>query len=156
MAGIVAAFSNTSFDTQAFSVGAFDFGDTPPPPAPEVATTQIVGGGFPSHGTLRLRRSEGRTREEIRRDREKFGIAAAAVIEEVAKRQADRLEQDEQKRFDELLRELQLRELEFDARYLEATNALRQKLIDAEIGRLLKQQQDEEMMILMLVAAACA
>lgn len=147
----MAAFSRTSFDTSAFSVGSFDFGSEP---GALEAPIQIVGGGFPGHGTLKLRRREGRTKDEIRRDRERFGIAAA-VIAEVAERQADRLEQDEHKRFEELLRELQLREIEFDARYLDALNKQRQRLIDEEIGRLLRLKNDEEVMMLLALVAAC-
>jgi hypothetical protein len=149
----VASFSDTSFDTSAFSVGAFDFGSTPPTPPADVVIAQIVGGGIPAHGTLRLRGREGRSRADVARDRERFGIKAAAVIAAVAERQAERLEGDEQKRFDELLRELQLREIEWDARYLEAMNLQRQSLIDAEIGRLLQIKNDEEIVMLMMLAA---
>lgn len=149
----MAAFSNMSFDTSAFSVNAYDFGDGPPPPPADVAQAALVGGGIPAHGTLHLRRRDGRSKKEIELDRERFGIAAT-VIAEVAEHQAQRLEQDEQKRFDELLRELQLREIEWDARYLEALNAQRQRLIDEEIAKLLKlKTTDEEMMILMMLAA---
>jgi len=65
------------------------------------------------------------------------------------------LERDEQKRFEELLRELQLQGIEFDARYLEALNIQRERLIDAEISaryRLIR--EEEELIILLLMAAS--
>ena len=148
------AFDAGSFDkVNAFDVEAFSFGDEPAP-TDGVLITAIVGGGIPSHGTLRLRRRDGRTREEIRRDRERFGIVAARVVASVAASQAERLEVDGHKRFEELLRELELRGLEFDARYLEALNEQRQRLIDAEIKVRLRQMLDDEMVVLMLLAAA--
>jgi hypothetical protein len=67
------------------------------------------------------------------------------------------LEQDAQKRFDELLRELELQGIEFDARYLEALNIQRERLIDAEIAaRLRLIREDEELLILLLMAASVA
>ena len=81
-----------------------------------------------------------RAPEDVRRARERFGVLpreAAEAIAEVAARQVERSEQDEQKRFDELLRE----------RLIE--DALRQAVIR-------QQQQEKEVMILMLVAAAVA
>jgi len=69
---------------------------------------------------------------------------------------------DEQQRFEELTRELQLREIEFDSRYLEALNIQREALIDEEIGRLLKKtaekksldSQNELALIILLAAIA--
>jgi hypothetical protein len=67
------------------------------------------------------------------------------------------LEQDAQKRFEELLRELELQGIEFDARYLEALNIQRERLIDAEIAaRLRLIREDEELIILLLMAASVA
>lgn len=99
-----------------------------------------------------------RTADDIRRSREEFGVIpkqAEEVIGQVALNQAERLEIDQQKRFDELLRELQLRGIEFEARYLEALNAQREALINAEIARRIREKMaDEEMLTLLLVAAA--
>lgn len=119
---------------------------------PVTPPAQPIGGGIPARWMLRLG-NRARTKEEIRADRERFGIVAAQVIAAVATSQAERLEQDEQKRFDELLRELELREIKWDTRYLEALNRLRELMIDEEIARLLKLKIEEELMVLMLVAA---
>jgi hypothetical protein len=81
---------------------------------------------------------------------------AQAVIADVAARQAERLELDAQKRFEELSRELQLKGIEWEARYLEALNIQREALIDAEIGARLRArlQGEEELLVLLLMAAA--
>lgn len=153
----MSAFSDTSFDTSAFSVGAFDFSSAPPTPPPDVTIAPLVGGGIPARSRLTLR--DGRTKEEIRRDRERFGIIPPAVVEviaAVAARQAETLDLDEQKRFEELTREITLLGLEYDARYLEAVNIERQRLIAAEIGALLRRKLDEEDIMLLLVMAGLA
>lgn len=59
--------------------------------------------------------------------------AVAEVIANVAERQAQTLEVDERKRIKELTRELELKRLRFQARYLELLNTERQQIIDAEI-----------------------
>lgn len=149
------AYSKIAFSIDAFSELAFSF-DTATPPEPDIATTQLVGGGYhPSQGLYPRPPS----RQEVSRDRERFGLLdelALKAIAEVAARQAERLEQDAQKRFEELSRELQLRGLEWEARYLEALNAKREELIDAEILSRLKAKfrADDEMIILMLLAAS--
>lgn len=153
----MAAFSATSFDTSAFSIGAFDFSSSPPTPPVDIGITPLVGGGIPARSRLTLR--DGRTKEEIRRDRERFGIIPPAVVEviaAVAARQAETLVLDEQKRYEELTREITLLGLEYDARYLEAVNIERQRLIDAEIGMLLRRRQDEEDLMILLVMAGLA
>mgnify|MGYP001604107185 FL=1 len=63
---------------------------------------------------------------------------------------------DEQQRLEELHRELQLRGIEWDARYLEALNEQRERLLDAEIAQRLRKIREEQelLMFLMLVAAA--
>ena len=96
------------------------------------------------------------TEKDIRRSRERFGIPdeAARVVAEVAARQAQRLESDAHKRFEELQRELALRRIEWNAKYLEALNVEREALIDAEIAARLKHKLAEETMLLMLVAAS--
>ena len=120
-----------------------------------VTPTVSPSGGFPYRDTLR-------TRKDIAKARERFGIPdperlAAEAIAEVAKRQAERLEQDEQKRFEELSRELALRGIEWDGRHLAALNNARQRIIDAEIGlrlNALRRREDEEIVLLMLIASS--
>lgn len=92
-------------------------GPTPEPPTPPAppAQEQFSGGYF---ATTRRR-----SQEELERDRERFGIAAAEVIEAVAQRQAATPQADEQKRLEELERELTLRGIEWEGRYLAALNA---------------------------------
>ena len=109
-------------------------------------------GGVPSDG------AQFRTRRDISKDRERFGLIdeiAAQAIADVAAQQVERLEQDEQKRFEELNRELELRGIEWDARYLESLNYERERLINAEIAMRLRQrlQDEEELMLLVLIAA---
>ena len=105
------------------------------------------------------------TRKEISEARERFGVTdeiaaeAAATIARIAARQAAALathRMDEQQRLEELHRELQLRGIEWDARYLEVLNAQRERLLDAEIAqRLRKIREEQELLVfLMLVAAA--
>ena len=123
-----------------------------PPPAPDATP--------PPRGTVPwlLELPSPRTRKEISRERERYGIRdelALAAIAEVAARQAERLEIDRQKQFDELYRELELRKIEFDSRYLEALALEREALIDEEIGRILRRRlYDEEVLLLLLIAAA--
>ena len=127
---------------------------------PVVPAAPRPSGGFPYRDTSR-------TRKEIAKARERFGIPdqeriaqealAQRVIAEVAKRQADRLERDEQKRFEELSRELALRGIEWDGRHLAALNNARQRIIDAEIGlrlNALRRREDEEIVLLMLIASS--
>ena len=84
---------------------------------------------------------------------------AAAIIADVAARQAQTLERDEQKRFEELTRQLALERIEFRAAHLEALNRERERLIDLEIARLLRKKletDDEVLLMLLMVAAATA
>jgi hypothetical protein len=122
----------------------------------------VVGGGVVPHPSLYPRPPN---KQQISRARRRLGlydgadeeVVAATVIADVAARQALVLERDEQKRFEELLRKLELQGIEFDARYLEALNIQRERLIDAEIAarqRLIR--EDEEILILLLMAASVA
>ncbi len=99
-----------------------------------------------------------RTPADIRQAREKFGIIepqAEKIIEAVAKRQATSLEQDAQKRFEELSRELELQSIQWDTSYLDALNRYRENLIAQEIGRMLRQKvSNEQTTALLLMAAA--
>ena len=104
-----------------------------------------------------------RTKADIAKARERYGIPnkealALAAIAEVAARQAERLELDKQKRFEELHRELLLRNIEWDAKYLEKLNFQRERLIDAEIAYRIKlpRRSEEEVITLLLMAAAVA
>ena len=114
--------------------------------------------GNAGHGIPATLRVPARTRKEIERDRERFGIARE-VIQSIAESQVRLLEMDAQKQFDELQNELQLRGIELEARHLDALNAERQRLLDAEIELRLQQimrQRADEQMVLMLLAAAVA
>lgn len=122
--------------------------DPEPEPEPEVVAQQPRGHAGP------FLTGRPRSREDISRDRQRFGVIddiAAAAIAEVAARQVERGETDEQKRFDELYRELALRRIEFDARYLELLGALRQQLVEQAIAR---QRRDEEEILLLLMLAS--
>lgn len=111
-----------------FSTGA---APTPPTPTPEE----------PPRGTVAFlsdlpRRKK--TEEEIRKEREDLGILpkAARVIEDVARSQAERLEQDRQKQLEQLARELEVAGIEWESRYLELLARLRERFIEEEIARL--------------------
>ena len=99
-----------------------------------------------------------RTEEDIRRDRERFGVLpeVATVIEEVARQQVKNLHLDEQQRLEQLERELQLQDIEWQAQHLELLNAIREQLIDAEIAERLHSLQDDDdaRIILSLLAAS--
>ena len=131
---------------------------------------QFFGGGF--FGSVQAEQPSGgypipadrrRSRKEISEARQRLGIEDALAIEaiaEVAARQAKRLELDRQKQYDELQGELRLRSIEWQARYLDAMNAERERLIGLEIASRLKarlrQQEEEELwLLLQIVAAAC-
>lgn len=105
-----------------------------------------------------LRAPRRRTAQEIRDERRRLGIItreAQAVIDAVAERQAGSLKQDEQQRFEELERELKLSGIEWETRYLEAMNAMRERLISDEIGRRLRARaiefQNRQTMMAMLL-----
>jgi len=97
---------------------------------------------------------------EIEQSREraaKIGISAKAVkvIESVAKRQAEDSRQDQHQRYEELQRELDAQDIEWQAGYLELMNDLRDALISAEIKQRMekiRQTKDEEMMLMMIAA----
>jgi hypothetical protein len=84
--------------------------------------------------------------------------AVAEVIAQVAERQAQALDLDEQQRLEELTRELELKRLKLQGRYLEVLNTQRQQLIDEEIGRLMGEKQaaaqrlEEEAILLFLMS----
>lgn len=104
--------------------------------------------------------SRPRSREErtlhLRKERERFGIIeeASKVIARVAARQAQALESDNQKRFEELERELALNGIPWKGGYLELLNEARRRIIDAEIKEHLQALQfiEEEIMLLLLVS----
>ena len=126
----------------------FEGGVSPAPPA--TVTAPLIGGGYnPSQGLYPRPPS----REQVSRDRERLGLRDAVSLA-IAARQAQRLELDAQKRFEELSRELQLRGIQWEARHLESLNAQRERLIDAEIGQRLRRKLDDEMIVLMLLAAS--
>jgi len=93
------------------------------------------------------RRARRRVEEELRAERERWGIlpAAAKVISALAISQADALPGDEA-RLAQLERELELAGIRYKAQYLELLNIQRQRLIDAEIKDFFETQSslDEE------------
>lgn len=92
-------------------------------------------------------RARKRLEEELRRERQKWGILpkAAQIISALAVSQADALPDDEA-RVAELERELELAGVRYQAQYLELLNIHRQRLIDAEIKGFFEAQEalDEE------------
>ena len=144
--------------------GVLEASPTPPPVPTPSGPPYPPSGGRPYSGYEQRRRS----RRELSEARRRFGLEdgyapevadkATAVISDVAARQADRLETDQQKIFDELLRELELQRIEFDRRYLAALTMERQRLIDQEIGqrlrRIAEQKNEEEVLLLLLMAAS--
>ena len=144
----MAAFSSTSFDTSAFSVEAFDFGDTPPP-TPPAATGVRPSGGFPAYDS-------GPTKKQKKRSRVVHGIEAE-VIAQVASRQAQSLDLDELQRKEELLAELSLRNIEARTEHFAELARSREALIDAEIARRIQAiyaADLEAAAMLMIIAAA--
>ena len=124
-------------DTGAWGV-SWGQGEAPPPAAPSPGPAPS--GGFHPWITRRKRRKP----DEIQQ-----------VIETVAFRQVQTLEPDEQKRFEELERELEARGIEWEAKYLELLNEERESLINEEIGRLLRRKiAEEEELLLILLAAS--
>ena len=116
------------------------------------AVSNSGGSGFHLLGTLR-------TREDIRRDRERFGVLpkVAKVIASVAAQQADALSLDEQQRLEHLERELELEGIEYESAYLELLNLMRERLIATEIGKRLRAIQDaeEEIVLILLAVGFC-
>lgn len=116
-------------------------------------STTPVGGGYIRHHPDYFRKS----RKRIRKEREALGISAAILdlIDGVAKRQAEVVQSDPQKQFEELERVLEIADVEWQGRYLEVLNDLRERYISEEISRLLakKFQDEEDEMRLMALAA---
>ena len=120
-----------------------------------------VGGGVAGSGSagfLRLPHDYfKKSRKRIREERKALGIAEDVLdlIDGVAKRQAQVVQSDPQKQFEELERALELADVEWQARYLEVLNDLRERYISEEISRLLakKFQDEEDEMRLMALAA---
>lgn len=128
--------------------------DPPSPPAPVAEQPRGTVGWLYGKYAPGDRR---RTSSDILRDRERYGIppAASAVISAVAHRQAETLQTDAQKKYEELARELELRGIEWRGEYLEELNARLERLISAEIAARLKLMQaarDDEDALVMLLA----
>lgn len=111
-------------------------------PTPPVVVTPGIkpSGGIPWYARPKKKRRK-YTDEDV----------VKAVIEAVAQRQALALELDEQKRLEELVRELELKAIEWDSRYLELMNSERQRLIDEEIRKLLRKKLDDDEAISLLL-----
>lgn len=118
------------------------------------APPQSNSGGYPESA------ERVRTRKDVSAARSRLGITdelARQAIAEVAARQAERLEMDRQKQFDELRGELELQRIEWDASYLEALASEREALIGLEIARRLRERlsrEDEEALWLLVQIAA--
>lgn len=143
MAGI---FNNAVFNNSVFNTGTSD----------AVAPSGGYFGGGESAGRRR-------DAKEISEARQRVGITdelAKRAIAEVAQRQAERLELDSQKQFDELHRELTVQNIEWEAHYLEALASEREALISLEIARRLRERialrDEEELWLLVQIAAQVA
>ena len=141
------AFQVTGFAFQGIGQFAFQGSIDLPTAQP------IGGGGYIRHHPDYFKKS----RKRIRKEREALGISAEILdlIDGVAKRQALGVASDSQKQLDELHRELQIAEVEWQGRYLEVLNDLRERYISEEISRLLakKFSDEEDEMRLMVLAA---
>ncbi len=122
---------------------------------PATPTMPKGGGGYhPSQG-YSGHEVQKRTKEDIRRDREKFGVIpkqVEKVINEVAERQALREEQDKQKQYDELAGELKLRNLEIESTYLEVL-ALQREILIAEKLEQMRLRQTQILTLLLMAAS---
>ncbi len=140
--------NNNFFDGPFFDGPFFDAGIVTPDGV-------ISGGGSsPSQG-YSGHEVQKRTKEDIRRDRERFGVIpkqVEKVINEVAQRQALRDEQDKQKQYDELAGELKLQNLDLEARYLEALGLQREALILQKMEEM--RVRKVQILALLLLAAA--
>lgn len=117
-------------------------GVAPPPPTP-AAEPQRFPGGHPFFGRPERKKKHGIPQE------------VDEIIKQVAASQVARLEADKQKQFEELERELALKALTWERKYLRALAEEREFLVDQEIGRLLWEkyrQQEEEAIIAILLA----
>ena len=137
-------FDGVFFDGPFFDAGIFT------PDAP-------VGGGgsHPSQG-YSGHEVQKRTKEDIRRDRERFGVIPKQIekiIEKVAQRQALSEEQDRQKQYDELAGELKLQNLELEASYFESL-ALQREVLIAEKLEEMRVRKVQILALLLLAAAA--
>ena len=123
-------------------------------------TVQGGGGKHPSQGLgYTGYETRTRTKKEIKEERERLGILPRKVeriIQDVALRQAQKLELDKQKQFEELSRELRVQKIEWEGRFLEVLNAEREKLIDREIASRLRfrLQEENDLMTLIVLAAS--
>ena len=93
-------------------------------------------------------------RRRFKPKHEKISEEIQEVISDVAARQVVRLERDELKRLEELERELQLRGIEWESRYLTALNEEREFLINQEIGSLLRQKLENDQTALVLILSS--
>ena len=111
--------------------------------AAAAATASPGGGYWVRQFKLRYKPKHDRIPEQIQE-----------VISDVAERQVQRLEHDELKRLEELERELQLRGIEWESRYLTVLNEEREFLINQEIGGLLRQKIENDETALVLILSA--
>ena len=118
-----------------------------PPSPPAVGVPPKPSGGYPAY-------DRGPTKAQKRRSRILHGLEAE-IVQSVAERQVEKLGLDEIQQRQELEGELRLRGIEMQALHLEALNARREALIDAEIARLLHlRMMEDDAATLMMIAAA--
>ena len=98
-----------------------------------------------------------RTKEDVRRDREKFGVIpkrVEKVIQEVAARQAQSDEQDKQKQYDELAGELKLRNLALEAGYFDSLALEREVLVAEKLEKVEQMRLNKVRILTLLLMAA--
>lgn len=138
------------------------FGDPGGGPRPSGGSSGSGSGSAGYHPFI-----HGRTPSEKKRRRDwlkRLGLLAdeeqvAVVIAQVAERQVEALVVDEAQRTEELYRELQAEGIEAETRHFKALSELRERLIEEEIGRLMReevrkrQKAEEEIIDLLLMAS---
>ena len=127
--------------TSTATVGQFACGTFDPAAFDTNCPSGIVGGGGIIRDGFPDPYRKPRTDAEIRKQREDWGILprAAEIIERVAQRQADDLHVDDVQRLQELEFELAANGLQIESNYIQALNAAREYIINAEIGAHLRQ-----------------
>jgi hypothetical protein len=114
-----------------------------------VIVTETLSGGY----EYAKRSGRRRTKEEINEERVKFGLTEfeAKIVEKVAVEQTEHLNIAEKQRIKELKNELKISGLKYQNQYLKYLNYERQRLINEEIGNVLKLKQEEESIFMLLM-----
>ena len=109
----------------------------------------IDSGVRPSGGIPASLRAWPRTRKQLRKARQLFGIEEEVVLE-VAQHQAEDLHLDEVQRHQELRAELALHGIEMRLIHMEALDEIRSALIAEEIRTRLRMRMDDEAILILL------